>query len=89
MGATCKTYTDFDLMMKETKPEILIVTTMDSTHDEFIIKGLNYGSNILTEKPMTTDEVKCQAILEAQRKSGKELIVTFNYRFSPHRAKIW
>ena len=89
MGATCKTYTDFDLMMKETKPEILIVTTMDSTHDEFIIKGLNYGSNILTEKPMTTDEVKCQAILEAQRKSGKEVIVTFNYRFSPHRAKIW
>lgn len=89
MGAVCKTYTDFDLMMKETKPEILIVTTVDSTHDEFIIKGLNYGSHILTEKPMTTDEVKCQAILDAQRKSGKDVIVTFNYRFSPHRAKMW
>ena len=89
MGASCKTYTDFELMMKECKPDILIVTTMDATHDEFIVKGLNYGCNILTEKPMTTDEVKCQAILDAQRKSGKEVIVTFNYRFSPHRAKIW
>lgn len=89
MGATCKTYTDFDEMMKECKPEILIVTTMDSTHDEFIIKGMKYGSDILTEKPMTTDEVKCQAILDAQKKYGKEVIVTFNYRFSPHRAKIW
>lgn len=89
MGATCKTYTDFDLMLKECKPDILIVTTVDATHDEFIIKGLEAGCNILTEKPMTTDEVKCQAILDAQRKSGKEVIVTFNYRYSPHRAKIW
>lgn len=89
MGANCKTYTDFDLMLKECKPDILIVTTVDATHDEFIIKGLNAGCNILTEKPMTTDEVKCQAILDAQRKSSKEVIVTFNYRYSPHRAKIW
>ncbi len=89
IGANCKTFADFDTMMKECKPDILIVTTMDSTHDEFIIKGLNYGCNILTEKPMTTDEVKCQAILDAQQRTGKQVIVTFNYRYSPHRAKIW
>ena len=89
IGLTCKTYTDFDTMMKENKPDILIVTTMDATHDEFIIKGLDAGCNILTEKPMTTDEVKCQAILDAQKRSGKEVIVTFNYRYSPHRSKIW
>ena len=89
IGATCKTYTDFDTMMKENKPDVLIVTTVDATHDEFIIKGLDAGCNILTEKPMTTDEVKCQAILDAQKRSGKEVLVTFNYRYSPHRAKIW
>ena len=89
MGATCKTYTDFDLMMTETKPDVLIVTTVDATHNEFIIKGMNYGCKILTEKPMTTDEFKCQSILDAQRKTGKEVIVTFNYRYSPHRAKMW
>jgi len=89
MGATCATYTDFETMMTECKPDILIVTTVDATHDQFIISGLNHGCHILTEKPMTTDETKCQAILEAQRKSGKEVIVTFNYRYSPHRAKMW
>ena len=89
VGKDCKSYTDFDKMLRETKPDMLIVTSVDSTHDEFIVKGLNAGCDILTEKPMTTDEAKCQAILDAERKSGKKVIVTFNYRYSPHRQKLY
>src|SRR6476620_9171290 len=40
MKLTCPTYTDFDKMMKETKPDMLIVTTVDGTHHDFIVKGL-------------------------------------------------
>ncbi len=89
VGSECKLYTDFDKMLLEQKPDMLIVTTVDATHDEFIVKGLNAGCNIVTEKPMTTDELKCQAILDAERRSGKKVIVTFNYRYSPHRQKIY
>ncbi len=81
IGVNCPTFTDFDQMMQTVKPDMLMVTTMDSTHHEYIIKGLGYGVNVLTEKPMTTDEVKCQAILDAERKSGKKVIVGFNYRY--------
>jgi predicted dehydrogenase len=76
-------------MMKEVKPDILIVTTVDSTHHEFIIRGMELGANVITEKPMTTDEQKCEAILETEKKTGKKVTVTFNYRYSPHRAKIY
>jgi predicted dehydrogenase len=31
IGVNCPTFTDFDLMMKTVKPDMLIVTTMDST----------------------------------------------------------
>jgi predicted dehydrogenase len=89
MGATCKTFTDFETMMKEVKPDILIVTVMDYLHDKYIIRGMELGCDVISEKPMTTDEVKCQAILDIQKRTGKKLIVTFNYRYSPHRAKIW
>jgi len=82
-------FTDFEAMMKQTKPDILIVTTMCSTHNEFIIKGMEMGADIITEKPMTTDEVKCQDILDAEKRTGKKVTVTFNYRYSPHRAKLW
>src|SRR5690625_5799926 len=37
---------------------------------------------------MTTDEVKCQAILDAERRSNRKLIVGFNYRWSPYVTKI-
>ena len=88
MGVECPTFTSFDAMLDATKPELLIVTTKDSTHHEFIIKGLNFGCDVLTEKPMTTDEDKCQDILDAERSSGKKLIVGFNYRWSPYMTKI-
>jgi len=89
LGVSCPTYTDFDKMMKEVKPEVLIVTTVDATHNEFIVKGLEYGADIVTEKPMTTDEKKCQQILDAEKRTGKKVKVTFNYRYSPHRQKLY
>ncbi|NNE77264.1 MAG: Gfo/Idh/MocA family oxidoreductase [Pricia sp.] len=88
IGTDCPTFTDFEKMVNETKPELVIVTTIDSTHHEFVIKGLEMGCDVLTEKPLTTDETKCQAILEAEKKSDKNLIVGFNYRWSPYATKI-
>lgn len=88
MGVNCPVYTDFDKMLSEQKPDLVIVTTVDSTHHEFIIKGLDFGADVLTEKPMTTDESKCQAILDAERRSNRKLIVGFNYRWSPYVTKI-
>lgn len=88
MGVKCKTYTNFDKMLAKSKPDLLIVTTVDATHHEFIIKGLNQNITVLSEKPMTTDEQKCQAILDAERKSEKELIIGFNYRYNPHYTQL-
>ena len=81
IGVNCPVFTDFDEMVAKVKPEMIIVTTVDATHDQFIIKGLGYGLDVLTEKPLTTDEIKCQAILDAEKKAGKKVIVGFNYRY--------
>ncbi|MCB0835629.1 MAG: Gfo/Idh/MocA family oxidoreductase, partial [Bacteroidetes bacterium] len=88
MAVDCPTFVNFDEMLDAVKPDLLIVTTKDSTHHEFIIKGLDWGCDVLTEKPLTTDEDKCQAILDAEERSNKKLIVGFNYRWSPYSTKI-
>ena len=75
------TYTNFDEMLENEKIDLLFVTTVDATHDEFIIKALKKGINVLTEKPMTTDEVKCQNIITAAKNSDAKLIMGFNYRY--------
>lgn len=89
IGIECPLFEDFDEMLVEAKPDVVIVTTVDNTHHTFIVKSLEFGCHVITEKPMTTDEFKCQEILDAEKKSGKNVIVTFNYRYSPHRQKIY
>ena len=79
---------DFDRMVREQKPDVVIVTTKDATHDQYIIRAMELGCDVMTEKPMTTDEKKCQAILKAQKRTGRKCTVTFNYRYSPHRTQV-
>jgi predicted dehydrogenase len=88
IGTQAPMFTDLDRMLREVRPDTLIVTTMDSEHDKQIVTALRAGIDVVTEKPMTTDEVKCRAILEAERASGRRLSVAFNYRYAPTAARI-
>jgi len=89
-GCDAKVYSaeEFDKMMAEQKPDGVIVTTMDATHDEYIIRALEAGCDVISEKPMTTDGDKCNAIIEAEKRSGKKVTVTFNCRFMPEFIRI-
>ena len=79
---------DFDRMIDETKPDTVIVTTIDGFHHKYIVRALELGINVITEKPLTVDAEKCQSIIDAQRKYGKKVTVTFNYRYSPPRSQV-
>lgn len=80
--------TDFGRMVTETKPDRVIVTTVDSSHYRYIVRGLELGCEIITEKPLCTDEGQCRAILAAQRSTGGKVTVTFNDRHLPESMKI-
>src|SRR5918995_1616014 len=49
--------------------DTLVITSVDSTHDEYIVLGLDAGVEVITEKPMTTDVEKCRRILPAADRS--------------------
>lgn len=84
MGVPCPVFTDLAKMIKDVKPEVVIVTTRDDQHDIQIVEALELGCDVITEKPMTTDEVKCKRILDAEKRTGKKVTVGFNYRYMPH-----
>ncbi len=88
IGVDCPTYSNFEEMMDRSRPDLLMVTTVDGFHRDYIVKGLERGVDVMTEKPMTTDEEKCQDILDAERKAKKNIVVTFNYRYAPKHRKI-
>jgi predicted dehydrogenase len=88
LGTKVPAYKDFDRMMKETKPDVVIVSTKDSLHHEFILKAFEAGCDAISEKPMTTDDAKCRAVLAAEKRTGRKVTVTFNYRFVPYVTRV-
>lgn len=88
IGTTAPTFTDFDRMIKETRPDRVIVTTPDGTHARYIIRAMELGCDVMSEKPLCTDEQQCQAILDAQKKTSKNLTVTFNARHGLKDKKV-
>ena len=81
-------YTDFDKMLDKIKPDYVIVTTVDRTHHQYIIRAMEKGYDVISEKPMTIDAEKAQEIIDTQKKTGRSLRVTFNYRYAPHNTKV-
>lgn len=88
MGATCPTYTDFQKMITDTQPDTVIVTTMDCYHAKYICLAMEMGCDVITEKPLATDETMAQKIIDTEKRTGKKLTVTFNYRYNPDAVKI-
>lgn len=79
---------DFDRMVEEQKPDTVIVTTIDKFHHKYCIRAMELGCDAVTEKPMTVDEDKLQQMIDASKRTGKQVRVLFNYRYSPHHTKV-
>ncbi len=82
LGIKAKTYEakDFDLMISETMPDIVIVTTTDCFHEQYIVRALELGCNVISEKPIAINASQCQRITDAENRTGKKVFVGFNVR---------
>ncbi len=78
----------FDQMVAEQKPDVIIVCTPDHLHDDYMVRAMRAGCDVITEKPMTTDIDKLERIITAQRETGRSVTVTFNYRYAPARTQV-
>jgi len=66
----------------------IIVTTPDYTHADYIVEGLRAGADVVVEKPLTIDAESCRRIVQAVRETGRNVVVTFNYRYSPRNSAL-
>jgi predicted dehydrogenase len=78
----------FDDMIAKTRPDVIIITSVDRTHHIYGCRAMELGCDVISEKPMTVDTEKCQQIIDTQKKTGRDFRVTFNYRYIPRNTKI-
>lgn len=88
MGGDIPTFTDFDEMVSSTKPDCIIVTTVDSVHARYVNRAMELGCNVLCEKPLCTDAEQAQSIIDACKRTGRKLDVTFNLRYDNATMKV-
>lgn len=73
----------FAQMIRETKPDAVIVTTPDAFHHEYAIAAMDLDCDVICEKPVTTDATKLNALFDAVKRTGKSIRVTHNMRYGP------
>ncbi|MFG2374240.1 Gfo/Idh/MocA family protein [Streptomyces sp. NPDC048504] len=90
IGADLPAYAaeDFEEMLRRERVDLVVVCSVDRTHDHYIVRALEAGCDVVTEKPMTTDAPRARRILDAQRRTGRDVRVAFNYRYNPVHAAV-
>lgn len=87
-GTQAAIYTDYDRMLAEVKPDMVIVVSPEHCHREHIVKALDAGCDVATEKPLCTTMEDAQAIIDAEIRNNRKIFMAFNYRHIPLCSKI-
>ncbi len=85
---TAAVYSDFDRMLNEIKPDITVVCSPEHVHAQHIVKALDAGSDVATEKPLCVSAKDAVTILDAEKRNHKKIHMGFNYRHIPLCSKI-
>lgn len=79
---------ELEAVITKTGADRLIVTAPDYTHADLITRGLTAGVDVVVEKPLTIDPPSTRRIAEAVQQSGRQVVVTHNYRYSPRNSGL-
>ncbi len=75
-----KRYGDASEGLRDFRPDAAVICTPNHLHREAAVKALEYGCDVLCEKPIASSVEDAKAMLEAQEKSGKKLMIGYIVR---------
>lgn len=80
-GLAAAAYDDPFAMLADADIDLVSIATPPSTHAALAIAALDAGVHVLVEKPMAPSLDECDAMIAAQKRSGKLLSVVAQNRF--------
>src|SRR3954447_6754650 len=75
-------------VIARTRADRAIITSPDFTHAGLVARCLDAGVDVVVEKPLTIDPGGTRLIAEAVARSGRQVVVTHNYRYSPRNSGL-
>ena len=83
-----RTYTDYEKMLDEVRPDLVSVVTHDKMHCPMVVAAAERGAKgIVCEKPMAMDLAEADRMLDACRASGTKLAISHQRYYAPQYAR--
>ncbi|ROR97012.1 oxidoreductase family protein [Salana multivorans] len=79
---------DLERMIADEMVDVVIVTTPDVRHAEYIARAQAAGADVVVEKPLTTTAAGCRTVTESVAATGRDVVMTFNYRYAPRNSTL-
>lgn len=79
---------ELEQVIRDERVDRVIVCSRDDLHAELIVRSLEAGADVVVEKPLTIDAASAARIEEAVERTGRQVVLTFNYRYSPRNSAL-
>ena len=87
-GVTTGHPDQLEQVIKENRADRAIITSPDFSHAGLIVRALDAGADVVVEKPLTINPESTRQIAEAVERTGRQVVVTHNYRYSPRNSGL-
>ncbi len=89
LNLNVESYNSIDQFLSNDKgrSDIVTIATPNGYHTEYAILCLEAGYNVVIEKPMGLSVKDCEAVVNAELRSGKQVFVVKQNRYSP--PSVW
>lgn len=81
-------YTDYHKMLKEQKPDLVAVATESGKHAQIALDCMDYGCNLIIEKPIALSMEDADRIIEKAEKFNLKVCACHQNRFNKSIQKI-
>ncbi len=81
-------YTDITRMIETERVDLCLICTPHPAHRDPAVAALDAGAHVLVEKPLASSLADCDAMLNAARRSGRQLGVISQRRFYESSQRI-
>jgi len=75
-------YCNMEEFYSKNSADLAVISTPIFLHTQHMLTALKYGSNVLCEKPLCSDESDIDALFEAQKKAGKFIYIGYQWSYS-------
>lgn len=79
---------ELEQVIRDEHVDRVIICSRDDLHAELIVRSLEAGADVVVEKPLTIDAASAARIEEAVERTGRQVVLTFNYRYSPRNSAL-